>query len=63
MGRALNLHLFLLNPQHHALKEDGKFLMPANDEFKQNDDLIEKIVKKLSKAKAQMVSAVANLLM
>ena len=58
MGRALNLHLFLLNPQHHALKEDGKYLMPANDEFKQNDDLIEKIVKKLSKAKAQMISAV-----
>ena len=45
---------------HPALKEDGKYLMPANDEFKQNDDMIENIDEELSKAKAQMVSAVAK---
>ena len=45
---------------HQALKEDGKYLMPANDEFKQNDDMIENIDKELNKAKAQMVSAVAK---
>ncbi len=38
MGRALvkkgNPHLFRLFPQHPALKEEGKYLIPANDGFK-----------------------------